>query len=336
MEKTISVIIPVYNCAQYVEQAVYSIEEQSKQIDEIILVDDGSTDGSEIICDNLSNKLSNVQVIHQSNSGVSAARNKGISVAKGYYITFCDADDMWQFGFLDESVFDLLRKDYDIVGFQHYNADEKMNLKQLVSNPNLLDTEVIEGGGGKAIWKHQKRHLGCLFFKRSFIQEKRIRFPNGLTYNEDEIFKVSAEFLSKRMVFCERPMYIYRIHNNSAVHNLDKDILGRYQAWMAAWRNMDAWLREEHNKLTNFGARFAEAYFIEMCVVYCEALQPIAPLQKLIDEHITEPIYTTLQISDYPDYMKNDVFLFKNRKRLFFLKHRAIGVCRYIKHLIIQ
>ena len=94
MNYAVSVIIPVYNCERYLNRAVDSVINQDIFSEcELILVDDGSTDNSSCICDSYSERYNNITVIHQTNSGVSAARNKGISVSKGEWICFLDSDD---------------------------------------------------------------------------------------------------------------------------------------------------------------------------------------------------------------------------------------------------
>ena len=89
----ISVIMPVYQAEQYLSDAVNSVLLQSFTDFELLLIDDGSTDGSPQICDALAMQDARIQVLHQPNCGVSAARNKGIALARGEYISFVDADD---------------------------------------------------------------------------------------------------------------------------------------------------------------------------------------------------------------------------------------------------
>lgn len=93
MNNMISVIIPVYNVEKYIKKCVYSVTNQTYSNLEIILVDDGSTDNSKIICDELALKDSRISVIHQKNEGLSSARNKGIDNASGEWIAFLDSDD---------------------------------------------------------------------------------------------------------------------------------------------------------------------------------------------------------------------------------------------------
>ena len=89
----ISIIISVYNIASYIERCVYSILEQTYSNLEVILVDDGSTDESGRICDELRKLDNRIVVVHKTNGGNASARNAGIDVAKGEYITFVDGDD---------------------------------------------------------------------------------------------------------------------------------------------------------------------------------------------------------------------------------------------------
>ena len=91
----ISVIIPVYNVKGYLERCVESVLTQDYKNIEVIIVDDGSTDGSAEICEALASKDNRIVVIHQINAGISAARNAGIKKSSGDYISFIDSDDFW-------------------------------------------------------------------------------------------------------------------------------------------------------------------------------------------------------------------------------------------------
>ena len=93
INKSVGVVIPVYNCKQYIEETIKSIEAQPLKVKEIVLIDDGSTDGSSEICIELSNKYDNITYFYKENEGVSYARNKGIDEITADYIIFCDADD---------------------------------------------------------------------------------------------------------------------------------------------------------------------------------------------------------------------------------------------------
>ena len=105
MKPILSVIIPVYNIKNYLEECLNSVINQTLKEIEIILVDDGSTDGSAKICDNFASKDNRIIVVHQKNQGAGMARNAGIEIANGKYITFTDGDD-----YLETSAFETLIK----------------------------------------------------------------------------------------------------------------------------------------------------------------------------------------------------------------------------------
>ena len=89
----VSIIIPVYNLAPYIEECIQSIQKQSYENLEIIIIDDGSIDSSSEICDKIATNDTRIKVIHQNNSGVVMARKKGVELARGKYISFVDGDD---------------------------------------------------------------------------------------------------------------------------------------------------------------------------------------------------------------------------------------------------
>lgn len=134
---SIHVVIPVYNCKQYVKEAVDSVINQTYQNIDIVLIDDGSSDGSFEICDMIANKFERIHVIHQKNGGVSVTRNNGIEYflkqnaqdLSNHYMAFLDADDCWEKDFLDESIQKLLRENYDLIGLQSCVCDQKLRKK---------------------------------------------------------------------------------------------------------------------------------------------------------------------------------------------------------------
>ena len=110
----ISVIVPVYNVRKYIEKCIYSIINQTYKNLEIIIIDDGSTDGSETLCDKFKDKDQRVIVLHQKNSGQSRARNKGLEIASGEYIGFVDADDWIDNDFFEKLIEKSEKEDLDM------------------------------------------------------------------------------------------------------------------------------------------------------------------------------------------------------------------------------
>ena len=112
---TVSVIIPVYNSEKYLRQCLDSICAQTLREIEIICIDDGSTDGSADILEDYRKKDSRVTVIRQNNAGAGAARNKGLDISRGRYLSFLDADDFFEMSMLEEAVRCAEENDSDYV-----------------------------------------------------------------------------------------------------------------------------------------------------------------------------------------------------------------------------
>ena len=121
----ISIIIPIYNVDKYLTKCIESIVSQTYQDLEIIMVDDGSSDACPQICDQYAEKDSRIVVIHQKNSGVSAARNAGLKVATGKYISFIDADDYIEFDMYENMVraFEIEDSELVICGYDYVDED---------------------------------------------------------------------------------------------------------------------------------------------------------------------------------------------------------------------
>lgn len=157
MEKnpTISIIVPVYNVEKYLEECVESVLSQTFTDYELLLIDDGSTDGSGVLCDQIAKRDTRVRVFHKTNGGSSSARNMGIDEAKGEWIIFLDSDDQWA----DK---DGLRRlcdyavchDLDVLRFEYQSMNDDMSVrlpqkvmdKRMVCNRILSDFELIKYG----------------------------------------------------------------------------------------------------------------------------------------------------------------------------------------------
>ena len=138
MTKTVSVIVPVYNVKKYLGKCIDSIINQTYKNLEIILVDDGSTDGSEVICDEYKQKDDRIIVIHKENGGLSDARNAGIDISTGDYIGFVDSDDYIDPDFYDILVNNIRKYDADISCCRYSNvwADDT---KEQIGNDGIIN-----------------------------------------------------------------------------------------------------------------------------------------------------------------------------------------------------
>lgn len=128
-EPLVSIIVPVYNAEKYLNQCIDSLINQTYKNIEIILVNDGSTDGSGIICEQYTYKDHRIKVVNQINSGLSAARNKGITISNGYFISFLDSDDWLELEAIEVSVKDIINFDCELIMWQMIKEYESESVK---------------------------------------------------------------------------------------------------------------------------------------------------------------------------------------------------------------
>lgn len=181
----ISIIVPVYNGEKYLERCLESIINQTFKNWELILIDDGSTDSTNIICDEYAEREDRIRVIHKVNEGVSLARNLGLEIADGEYITFVDADDWIDSDFFEEVVKEIEQMGVPIV----ITGYLKKNNHAIINRFNGTRKEIFDRR------KIQKEFFLCnkfswviyaKFYKKEVINT--IRFNSNLKIGEDMLF----------------------------------------------------------------------------------------------------------------------------------------------------
>ena len=201
---TLSVIVPVFNTAGTLERCVRSI--LSQQVDglELILVDDGSTDGSPALCDRLSGADDRVRVIHRANGGLSAARNTGIDAATGTWIAFADSDDELAPDTLSANL-ELATDDVDLVEFPvsvHYGAPNcyELDFEFRTVSGDYVFRHWIKSGGYNHCYAWNKIYRTTLF--------EGIRFPEGENF-EDAAICPSIIRRCRAVTYSDRGRYLY-------------------------------------------------------------------------------------------------------------------------------
>lgn len=182
----ISVIIPVYNSMLFLKRCVNSIIQQSYVDFELLLIDDGSTDGSSFLCDELARQDNRVKVFHQSNGGVSSARNKGLEHATGEWVAFIDSDDWFEKEYLEEMI--AYSDEYPLVvsGFKRFGDLTDETKPASVSRVNIKeDLHVL---WGKSLEKFIFWYVWGKLFRMDVIKEYGIAFHETMKYNEDNCF----------------------------------------------------------------------------------------------------------------------------------------------------
>lgn len=214
----LSVIIPVYNAGSFLRNAVENILASEYKDIEIVLVDDGSTDGSGFVCDELSNSYSEVRVFHKNNGGISSARNLGIQRAKGNYIAFVDQDDTVSPKMYSE-LMSLAHNGYDIVlcDIKLVYPDRDEVYRTFEVHESHVDT-----------YKDMLLHgYGCnirnMVIRRSVVIDNNISFPEHLRHCEDVWFSLRLHLCVDKIAKIPEPLYIYNLSNPKQVsQNLDE------------------------------------------------------------------------------------------------------------------
>lgn len=177
----LSIVVPVYNVVKYLERCVQSIVAQALADYEIVLVDDGSTDGSGALCDELQQRYACIEVVHQLNGGLSAARNAGIEIARGAYITFVDSDDMLAPHTMEKNIEFLLQ--HPEVDMLEYPVEVRAGSADAYMLTFADETQTADVF---ADWIRREGYRHCYACNKIFAARvwKEIRFPDGL-YFED-------------------------------------------------------------------------------------------------------------------------------------------------------
>ena len=224
-KELISVIIPVYNSERYVEECVKSILAQTYSNLEIIVVDDGSTDESSMVCDKVAKTDTRMLVFHLPNGGVAKARNFGLDQAKGKYVAFVDSDDIVEENFIERAVQGMNGAEYVSAAFQTFNKRKKVSDVDYMKNRGDIVTcreylKIMSSYQAGAYWG---ANWGKLFLLR-IIKENNIRFESNIAFAED--FRFNIEYLKyvNFISLLHNPSYFYRIDTNESLSKQKRDI----------------------------------------------------------------------------------------------------------------
>lgn len=223
MKPWLSVIVPVYNVEEYIDRCIKSLLNQTFKDFEIILVDDGSTDSSGVICDSYATKYERlIKVVHKKNGGLGSARNEGIKHAEGEYVDFVDSDD-W----MDRDSYKILNESCqkegpDIVTYGYKkinngtivskgvaNFDEGFYSKKEITNLILPDSIAQEKAFNQVELPVQMSACMCLY-KNSFLKENDLRFESErIVLNEDWLFSIKCLCRASSFMVVHKELYNY-------------------------------------------------------------------------------------------------------------------------------
>lgn len=210
----VSIVVPVYNAEKYIDSCIQSIVDQSYQNWELLLIDDGSSDNSGLICDRWKALDARIRVFHGANHGVSAARNTGIKKAEGEWLMFVDSDDCISIDCLQTCIhsirsnfgIDMVQFGYRIVTLENEETIKSHETKPLQPKEYLKTCPI-----NVTVW--------ASLINIELIRNNNISFKEGIKYSEDKMFIFECIGASKLIIMIADVLYDYILRKSSAIHN---------------------------------------------------------------------------------------------------------------------
>lgn len=320
MKDSISFIIPAYNVKKYLTQCVQSLLKVMQSNDEILIINDGSTDTTLKIAKELAADDGRITVINQKNQGVSIARNVGIEKAKRDYIMFVDADDLLNKSFKNtKRAFDGA----DIVYFAK-EIDKKAKKNDILLNLACVNKPCIP-------WPFSKA------FNRNFLINNSIRYPKGIINGEDILFNISALILATSYKIVNKSFYLYRITKGTATKRFDAKIIESDKKFHTIMDDICSKYKSEHKKTIEQIKALNQSQAILTILSrfsYIDSYKKAAPLYCQLED---EPYKTILHI---PTNLKQKIIFRLCRQKkyrilyiLFRLKRQNHSKNEYFKEI---
>lgn len=337
-----SIILSVYNGEKYLEECLQSILAQKYNSWELIIIDDGSIDSSEIIYINYLYD-SRIKLIKKNNTGVSDSRNRGLEIAKGKYILFVDADDMLEKNALktikkeiDKNEYDLYYFDYKIktknkfyiskfcTEYKAYNNRESIN--------KIINFSIRQSQWYSQKWYGNLRPVWNKCFRKEIIDKYHLKFINGLKYGEDMVFILSFLTYAQNIKFINKCFYIFRKNQASTMHVRKWEGIEQGKLYFSAVEYVvNEWISE--SALADLWLETAEADWALLILSKKKFNYKLQTFKKLLDDDL------------YKRFSKKNAIKYSSKKQAlycFFIRNKMIlglMILSYIrarKHLLIR
>lgn len=331
----ISIIVPVYNAAGYLEECVASLVGQTYKEVEVLLVNDGSTDGSAELCDRLAQTDNRIRVFHKENGGTHTARNLGIEKANGDYVMFIDPDDWFDTDMAQALVQEIKEHDLDVVRFNYVKEFEDHSVAK---TNTFVAEDVCRGELCKKVCRQTIGLIGdemknpenlnflasvCFAaYKRSIIAENNLKFVNirEIATFSDGLFNISFLMRANSFKFIDKCFYHYRKYNAaSATSNYRPDFLKRQ---MIMFGYMEQMVKEINSKecFEAYNNRIALST-MEMCLNVTKnrdsLLNKYKEVRKVLNNSAHKNAYKNLKLKNFPLKWKVYYFFAKHRMTAF-------------------
>lgn len=321
----ISIIVPVYNAEKYIDRCIRSVLLQTFNDFELILVDDGSSDASLHICKSYANESEKITLVSQSNSGVSAARNKGLSVAKGEYVLFVDSDDALEINACETLINhqNTFNDDCVIYGFRQLSGNiwapeydkHYSSLAEFKKDyPYWLNTELLSSSVNK-------------LYKREKVD---VLFPDHMAFGEDLVFSLNYLSACQTVSFIQAPLYI---HDNLNVSSLSHSFnLNRF-------RDVEIIQGTILSFADNKDANEVYSKYMNDCVRIVRDCLKMATLsfqkkKSYLYSWLSISYLLSLCLKAYPMDWRNYLMMFFFKNRMLYVSYLIVNGKRIIKSLV--
>jgi len=304
----VSIIVPIYKVEPYLRRCLDSIINQTYTNLEIILVDDGSPDGCPQICDEYAAKDKRIVVIHKENGGLSDARNAGLDICKGEYISFVDSDDWVDVEYIEELIKPNSKNQYDIVIADYQQSNEPID-----SHHILLQASSINDKQNIISAFCHLQYPPCAWaklYRAKFIKENKLKFYKGILY-EDQLWSCHLAILAKRIFILSNKIYYYTIRDNSIMqsHNIP------FEKHITSWKVILSNENKIFSHCSNITSKDIDYFFLQKTTEILNKAHNNWPYFKksflTIAESLNKnPIAYWLKFSTYP---KKIIFFLLNK-----------------------
>lgn len=276
----ISIIVPVYNTEQYLPHCIDSILSQSFTDFELLLIDDGSTDGSGRICDAYAEKDSRIRVFHKKNGGVSSTRNLGLDEAKGEWICFVDADDWLEPQAVELLVKKQLETGADVVSggrIAHcVDGNHEIPLKHCQTNEEM-SSHMMGTYGGQYVWGRLMR--------RQLFEDMKIRCIEGYDFAEDRFVMTKVSYYAHGFAYVDYPIYHYERRNAVSIMTLMTS-------------NGFSWLKAGCQEVSNYVE--LNSFFEDKAAVFAKRCKEWT--DSIVEFHLIPSMECVMKMSSRKDY----------------------------------
>lgn len=335
----VSIIIPVYNVEKYLDQCVQSAINQTLQDIEIILVDDESPDGCPQMCDEYAKTDSRIKVVHKKNGGLGFARNSGLEVATGEYVTFLDSDDYIDYNCYELAYQYIKRFGLDCIYFRCDRFSDTDKIEATIKYNEIKNARIIEGteiidfsynmiANKPHMTKDRDVDVSSCFalYNLSIIKGNRLEFHSERELvSEDLVFNLDYLKCANKIAICDNKFYHYRINLSSLTRSHKNDFIDRfYKQYEYMTKrycdNEEALIRIKRNFIGYVRNRIK--LIVKSSMSHKEKL---AQITYFVTKPYWKEIYSTYPVKTMPFKHRLPFFMIRYK-----MKHSLMLLCKFI------